>query len=341
MRTDYTDPRRERRSMRRSTHIGALFLALGVVLGGLLAPLCAHAQYPSRPIKLIVSSAPGSGPDTIARVLGERLSPLLGQAVVVENRAGSNGNIATDVTAKSAPDGYTVVIVSDSMIVINPHLYAKLPLDTLRDLVPVATVASNTFFLSVHPSVPVKNFQEFVEYAKKVNPPLSYASAGNGSQHQMAMEMLKLRAGIDLLHVPYKGGAPAATATVAGEVSAMFSGASTGPLIHAGRLRGLAATGRSRSPLFPELPTLGEFYPGYELSVWLGIFAPAGVPDAVLARLRAEINRALAMPEVKERLNAAGGLEPYVTTPQEFVERIRYDFEKYGKLVKQIGAKVD
>jgi tripartite-type tricarboxylate transporter receptor subunit TctC len=327
--------------MRRSTHIGALFLALGVVLGGLLAPLCAHAQYPSRPIKLIVSSAPGSGPDTIARVLGERLSPLLGQAVVVENRAGSNGNIATDVTAKSAPDGYTVVIVSDSMIVINPHLYAKLPLDTLRDLVPVATVASNTFFLSVHPSVPVKNFQEFVEYAKKVNPPLSYASAGNGSQHQMAMEMLKLRAGIDLLHVPYKGGAPAATATVAGEVSAMFSGASTGPLIHAGRLRGLAATGRSRSPLFPELPTLGEFYPGYELSVWLGIFAPAGVPDAVLARLRAEINRALAMPEVKERLNAAGGLEPYVTTPQEFVERIRYDFEKYGKLVKQIGAKVD
>jgi len=328
----------EEKGVHRSTHIGAV---LAVCIVGLLAPLSGHAQYPSRPIKLIVSSAPGSGPDTIARVLGERLSPLLGQPVVVENRAGSNGNIATDVTAKSAPDGHTVVIVSDSMIVINPHLYAKLPLDTLKDLVPVATVASNTFFLSVHPSVPVKNFQEFVEYAKKVNPPLSYASAGNGSQHQMAMEMLKLRAGIDLLHVPYKGGAPAATATVAGEVAAMFSGASTGPLIHAGRLRGLAATGRSRSPLFPELPTLGEFYPGYELSVWLGIFAPAGVPDAALARLRAEINRALAMPEVKERLNAAGGLEPYVTTPQEFADRIRFDYEKYGKLVKQIGAKVD
>ena len=274
-------------------------------------------------------------------MLGERLSPLLGQPVVVENRAGSNGNIATDVTAKSAPDGYTVVIVSDSMIVINPHLYAKMPLDTLKDLAPVATVASNTFFLSIHPSVPAKNLQEFIEHAKKANPPLAYASAGNGSQHQMGMEMLKLRAGIDLVHVPYKGGAPAATATVAGEVSAMFSGASTGPLIHAGRLRGLAATGRNRSPLFPELPTIGEFYPGYELSVWLGIFAPAGVPDAVLARLRADINRVLAMPEVKERLNAAGGLEPYVTTPQEFAERIRSDYEKYGKLVKQIGAKVD
>jgi len=321
--------------------IGAVLLAAGIVLGGLLAATAGHAQYPSRPIKILVTVAPGSAPDTIARVLGERLSPLLGQPVVVENRAGSNGNIAMELVAKSAPDGYTVVIAGDSMIVINPHMYAKMPLDTLKDLVPVATVAYNTFFLSVHPSVPVRNFQEFIEHARKANPLLAYASAGNGSQHQMAMEMLKQRAGIDLVHVPYKGGGPAATATVAGEVSAMFSGASTGPLIHAGRLRGLAATGRSRSPLFPELPTIGEFYPGYELSVWMGIFAPAGVPDAVLARLRAEINRVLPMPEVKERLNAAGGLDPYVTTPQEFADRIRSDYEKYGKLVKQIGAKVD
>jgi len=327
--------------MRRSTRISAVLLAVGIVLGGLLAPPSGHAQYPSRPIKIMVTVAPGSAPDTIARVLGERLSPPLGQPVVVENRAGSNGNIAMELVAKSAPDGYTVVIAGDSMIVINPHLYAKMPLDTLKDLVPVATVASNTFFLSVHPSVPVRNFKEFIEHARKANPLLAYASAGNGSQHQMAMEMLKQRAGIDLVHVPYKGGAPAATATVAGEVSAMFSGASTGPLIHAGRLRGLAATGRSRSPLFPELPTIGEFYPGYELSVWMGIFAPAGVPDAALARLRTEINRVLALPEVKERLNAAGGLDPYVTTPQEFADRIRSDYERYGKLVKHIGAKVD
>jgi tripartite-type tricarboxylate transporter receptor subunit TctC len=321
--------------------IGAVLLAAGIVLGGLLAATAGHAQYPSRPIKILVTVAPGSAPDTIARVLGERLSPLLGQPVVVENRAGSNGNIAMELVAKSAPDGYTMVVAGDSMIVINPHMYAKMPLDTLKDIVPVASVASNTFFLSVHPSVPVRNFQEFIEHARKANPLLAYASAGNGSQHQMAMEMLKQRAGIDLVHVPYKGGGPAATATVAGEVSAMFSGASTGPLIHAGRLRGLAATGRSRSPLFPELPTIGEFYPGYELSVWMGIFAPAGVPDAVLARLRAEINRVLPMPEVKERLNAAGGLEPYVTTPQEFADSIRSDYERYGKLVKQIGAKVD
>ena len=321
--------------------VTAVLLAAGIAIGALLAPNVGHAQYPSRPIKLMVTVAPGGGPDTIARVIGERLSPLLGQPIVVENRAGSNGNIAMDLVAKSAPDGYSVVICADSMIVINPHLYAKMPLDTLKDLVPIATVASNTFFLSVHPSVPVKNFAEFIEYAKTANPPLAYASSGNGSQHQMAMEMLKLRAGINLVHIPYKGGAPAATATVAGEVSAMFSGASTGPLIRAGRLRGLATTGRTRSPMIPELPPIGEFYPGYELSVWLGFFAPAGVPDAVLARLHAEVNKVLAMPEVKQRLNAAGGLEPYATTPQEFAARIRFDYEKYGKLVKQIGAKVD
>ena len=319
----------------------AVLLAVGIVLGGLLAPPSGHAQYPSRPIKLMVTVAPGSAPDTTARVLGERLAPLLGQPVVVENRAGSNGNIAMDLVAKSAPDGYSVVICADSMIVINPHIYAKMTLDPLKDLVPVATVASNTFFLSVHPSVPVKNFQEFVEYAKTANPPLAYASSGNGSQHQMAMEMLKLRAGINLVHVPYKGGAPATMATLAGEVSAMFSGASTGPQIRAGRLRGLATTGRTRSLMIPELPPIGEFYPGYELSVWLGFFAPAGVPDAVMSRLRAEVNKVLAMPEVKQRLNAAGGLEPYATTPEEFAALVRSDYEKYGKLVKQISAKVD
>jgi tripartite-type tricarboxylate transporter receptor subunit TctC len=333
----HTDQRPEHRSI----HICAVLLAAGIALGGLLAPIAGHAQYPSRPIKLMVTVAPGGGPDTIARVIGERLSPLLGQPVVVENRAGSNGNIAMELVAKSAPDGYSVVICADSMIVINPHMYAKMPIDTLKDLTPIATVASNTFFLSVHPSVPVKNFQEFIEYAKAANPPLAYASSGNGSQHQMAMEMLKVRAGINLIHVPYKGGAPAMTATLAGEVSAMFSGASTGPQILAGRLRGLATTGRTRSPMIPELPPIGEFYPGYELTVWLGIFAPAGVPDPVVSRLRADINRVLAMPEVKQRLNAAGGLEPYATTPEEFAALIRSDYEKYGKLVKQIKVKVD
>jgi len=322
--------------------IRTVLLAATVALAGLLTAQFAAAQYPSRPVKILVADAAGSAPDTITRVLGERLGPLLGQAIVVENRTGSNGNIAMEAVAKSAPDGYTLVFCADSMIVINPHTYTKMGFDTLKDLVPVSALAAQpNFLLSVHPSVPVKTFQEFIEYAKKANPPLAYASAGNGSQHQMAMEMLKLRAGIDLVHVPYKGGAPAAMATMAGEVSAMFSGASTASLILAGKLRGLAATGRSRSPLLPELPTVGEIYPGYLLTTWLGLFAPAGVPDPVMARLRAEISKVLAMPEVKTRLNAAGGLEPYVITPQEFAERIRSDYEKYGTLVKQIGIRID
>ena len=333
----HTDRRPEHRSM----PIRAALLAAGIALGGLVVPTAGHAQYPSRPIKLMVTVSPGGGPDTIARVIGEKLSPLLGQPVVVENRPGSNGNIAMELVATSAPDGYSLIICADSMIAINPHLYSKM-VDPLKDLQPVSTVAAQSnFFLSVHPSVPVKNFREFIEYAKRANPPLAYASAGNGSQHQMAMEMLKLRAGINLVHVPYKGGAPATTATLAGEVSAMFSGASTGPQISAGRLRGLAVTGRQRSPLFPDLPTVGEFYPGYLLTTWLGIFAPVGVPDAAISRLRTEIDKVLMMPDVKTRLNAAGGLEPYITTRQEFAELIRHDYEKYGTLVKQIKAKVD
>lgn len=320
----------------------ALLIATCIGLGGLLAPISVHAQYPSRPVKLIVSSAPGSGPDVIARAVAEGLTPLLGQPIVVESHAGANGNIAMALTAKSAPDGYTLMLCPDSTIVINPHLYTKMPADPLKDLAPVSAVAiTPAFFLAVHPSLPVKNFQEFIDYAKKANPPLAYASAGNGSQHQMAMEMLKLRAGINLVHVPFKGGAPAATATLAGEVAAMFSGASTGPLIQAGRLRGLAITSRTRSPLFPELPTIGEAYPGYELAVWLGIFGPAGIPDAVMSRLRADIHRVVVTPEVKARLNAAGGNEPYAATSEEFAARIRADYEKYGKLVRQIGARID
>lgn len=316
--------------------------AAGVALGNLLVPLSGHAQFPSKPVKLMVTVSPGGAPDTIARVIAEKLTPVLGQPVVVENRPGSNGNIAMEMVAKSSPDGHSLVLAADSMIAINPHLYSKMGVDTLRDLQPIATVAAQpNFFLSVHPSVPARTFQEFVEYARTANPPLAYSSAGNGSQHHMAMEMLKLRAGISLAHVPYKGGAPATTAALAGEVAAMFSGASSGPQISAGRLRGLAVTGRKRSPLFPDLPTIGEFYPGYELSTWIGVFGPTGVPDPVVAKLRTEIYKVLGIAEVRARLNAAGGLEPYAATPEEFSNLIRADYEKYGKLVKQIGAKVD
>jgi len=301
----------------------------------------AYAQFPSRPIKIIVPVPAGGAPDIAARVIGLKLAELLGQPVAVENHAGSNGNIAGDLVAKSAPDGHTLLLGQDSLIAINPHLYAKMSFDPLKDLVPVATVASNQFVLAVNPSLPVRNFQEFIDYARRAKPPLAYASGGNGSQHHLSMEILKQRAGIDMLHVPFKGGAPATTATVAGDTAAMFSGTSTYAQIKAGRLRALAVTGTRRSPEFPDLPTIGEFYPGYEVTIWLALFAPAGTPEAVIARLRAAVAAALAAPDVKERLNAAGGLEAFASTPGEFAALIRRDYDKYGSVVKAVGIHVD
>jgi len=299
------------------------------------------AQYPTRPIKLIVPIPPGGAPDISARVVGQRLSELVGQPVVVENRPGSNGNIAMDFVAKSPPDGYTLGLLADSMVTINPHLYKGMQTDPLKDLAPVASVVSNQWVLSVNPSVPVKDFKEFIEYARHARPPLAYASGGNGSIHQLAMEMLKQRAGIDLVHVPYKGGAPATTATVSGEVAAMFSGTSSAPQIKSGRLRALAVTGQRRSDIFPDLPTIAEFYPGYEVTIWLGLFSAAGTPEPVLASLHAEVNKLLAESDVRSKLHAAGGLEPYISTPAEFTALIRSDYDKYGKVVKAIGVKVD
>ena len=313
------------------------FLCTALFTTGTLAQ-----SYPSRPIKLLVPIPPGGAPDIVARVLGQALSEAMGQPVVVENRVGSNGNIASEVTAKAAPDGYTLLLCADSQIVINPHLYKnRMPLDTLKDLTPVATIASNQFALAVNPALPVKTFEEFIAYAKKASPPLAYASGGNGSQHHLSMEMLKARAGIELLHVPYKGGTPAATATVAGETMAVFSGTSNAAQIKSGRLRALAVTGAHRSDTFPELPTIGQFYPGYEVTIWLALYGPPGMPEPVLAKLRAEINKLLAKPEIKQRLQGAGGLEPYISTPGEFSAMMRRDFDKYGKVVKEVGATID
>jgi tripartite-type tricarboxylate transporter receptor subunit TctC len=310
----------------------------------LFALLCfagsALAQFPSRPITIIVPIPPGGAPDIAARVIAQKLSENVGQAVVVENRVGANGNIANELVARSAPDGYTLGLLADSQITINPHLY-KMPIDTLRDLTPVTPVAVNQFALTVNPSLPVKTFPEFIAYAKKANPPLAYASGGNGSQHHLTMEMLKLRAGINLLHVPYKGGAPAAAATVAGETAAVWSGSSNAPQIKAGRLRPLAVSGAHRSAQYPELPTIAEFYPGFENSIWLGLFGPAGIPEPTLAKLRSELKRVLETPDVKQKLNAAGGLDPYVASPDEFEALIKRDYAKFAKLVKDIGLKVD
>jgi tripartite-type tricarboxylate transporter receptor subunit TctC len=301
----------------------------------------AGAQYPVRPIRLLVPNPPGGASDTIARIVAPPLGAALGQPVVVENRPGSNGNLSSELAAKAAPDGYTLLLGQDSQIVISPHLYPNLPVDTLKDLAPVATLITTQMVLAANPSLPVKDLREFVEFAKRAKPPLAYASIGNGSQHHLTMEMLKARAGIDLVHVPYKGGGPATVALLAGEVPVMFGGNSVTSHIKAGKLRGLAVAGKKRSAAFPDLPTLSEFYPGLEVTAWLGVFAPAGVPPPVLARLHDEINRLLAGGELRDKVLAVGGLEPYISTREEFAELIRAEYAKYGEIVRATGIRID
>ncbi|HKQ29304.1 MAG TPA: tripartite tricarboxylate transporter substrate binding protein [Burkholderiales bacterium] len=307
----------------------------------LLVCTSAWAQYPSRAIRLFVPNPPGGATDTLARVFAPKLGEVLGQPIVVENRPGSNGNMASETTARAAPDGHTLLLCADAQIVIGPHLYAKMPLDTLKDLEPVSTLASTQMILSVSPTLPVKNLQEFLDYARRARPPLAYASIGNGSQHHLVMEMLKARAGIDLLHVPFKGGGPATVALLSGEVSVMFGGNSVAGHIKSGRMLALAVAGKERSASYPELPRLGELYPDLEVTPWLALFAPSGLPAPVLLRLRTEAGKLLADADVREKIRNVGGLEPYVTKPEEFAALLRAEYAKYGQIVKAAGAKID
>jgi tripartite-type tricarboxylate transporter receptor subunit TctC len=303
----------------------------------------ANAQpYPSRPIKLLVSFPPGGASDIIARLIAQPLAVRLGQPVVVENRPGSNGNLAGELAARAAPDGSTLLLAPSSLFGINPHLYARMPIDPLKDLLPVASLVSNELFLAANPSLDtVSDFRGFIALAGRTRPPLFYASIGTGSEHHLAMELLKQKAGIDLVHVPYRGGAPAAMGVMSGDVAAMFGGGSVAPLVQTGKLRALAVSGLRRSPLLPDVPPIAQFYPGYEVTIWQGLVAPVGTPAAVIARLRSEIAAILSEPDLAEKLSAAGSGDPYVTAPAELVARIRADYERYGKLIKDTGVKAE
>jgi tripartite-type tricarboxylate transporter receptor subunit TctC len=312
-----------------------------LLLLGLSAANAEAQTWPNKPVRIVVPIPPGGAPDITARVLGDKLTEGLGQPVVIDNRPGSNGNLAAEIVVHAAPDGYTLLLCADSGIVINPHVYAKMSFDPLTDLLPVATVASSQFFLTANPKQPFKTFPEFIAAAKAADPPLAYASGGNGSQHQLTMEMLKQRTGINLVHVPYRGGAPAATAIIAGEVAVGFAGGSSGTQILAGQLHPLATAAAKRLAAFPDLPTIAEFYPGFTNSIWLAVCGTRGTPAPVVDRLRSEINKALTLPDVKERFSRAGALEPMITTPEEFTSLIRADYERYGKLIKDVGVKID
>jgi tripartite-type tricarboxylate transporter receptor subunit TctC len=317
----------------------ALLVVFTAVFG---LPSQAPAQtYPSRAIHLVTGNPPGGATDFTARAVGQPLGVRLGQSIVIDNRPGANGNISAEVVAKATPDGYTLLYANDSLMVVNPHIY-KMNVNLMQDLVPVVTTISNQLVLAVNPQVvPVNDFPAFVEFARKPATSLFYASIGNGSHHHLAMEMLKQRAGIDLTHVPYKGGGPASIAVISGENALMFGGTSVFNHIKNGRLKGLAVSGSRGWPTMPDLPAIGEFYPGYKSSLWHGIFAPKGTPPAILDKLRTELNAVLAMPEVKERLVTSGAGEPYITTPNEFSAVLRADYERYGNVIKSISFKVD
>lgn len=319
-----------------------LYRVCGLVclMGLWSAPVVAQ-DYPTKTVRLISPIPPGGAPDLIARAVGHRLAQLWPQPVVIENKIGSNGQLAADYVTHASPDGYTLLVGMDSLFVINPYLYKQSTVDVNKDLIPITTLGANQFVLAINANLPVKTLPEFIDYAKKSKPALAYASGGNGSQHHLTMEMLKSRAGVELLHVPYKGGTAATTATIAGDTAAMFSGTSNSALIKAGKLRAIAVSGVNRSKALPDVPTVSEFYPGFDNTIWIGLFAPRGTPDAIVQRLRRDVARVLTTPELVEAFANAGGIEPFITTPDEMQRLIKRDQAKYSKLISDLKVKID
>jgi tripartite-type tricarboxylate transporter receptor subunit TctC len=304
------------------------------------APL-AWAAYPERPITLIVPWAPGGSTDILARALSEQLTRSMGQPVIVDNRAGASGNIGSAMVARAKPDGYTLLVGSMSTHAMNPALMSNMPFRGSEDFTPIALVANVINTMVVNPSVPANNVPEFIAYAKAHPGKLAFASAGGGSTNHLSAEMFDKAAGIKMLHVPYKGGAPAVQATVANQTQVLFSaGTQTLPQVKAGRLKLLAVTEPTRSKLLPDVPTVSEFLPGYEMSVWYAVFGPAGMPRDLVLKLNREINKALEVPAVRDHM-ASIGVDVVDSTPEQLAAKLKQDTERYGKIIKDLDIKLD
>ncbi|MBI4189798.1 MAG: tripartite tricarboxylate transporter substrate binding protein [Betaproteobacteria bacterium] len=317
-------------------------LTLGVIslISIVGASLAQAQQYPTKPIRMVVGFPPGGAADILGRIAAKSLSESLGQQVVVDNRGGASAAIATGIAARAAPDGYTLLFTSIPHV-INPHLYGKVVYgyDAIKDFTPVVQFVAVPLMLAVHPSLPVKSVKELIEYAKTRPGQINYASGG--SPNYLAMELFKSMAGIDMVHIPYKGAGPALTDLLAGQVRVTI--ASAVPLIpqtKAGKLRGLAVTGAKRSGAVPELPTIGETVPGYEVTNWFGVLAPAGTAKLIVSRINAELNNGVRSAELRKQLYAQGA-DPVGGTAEEFAAIIKNDFEKWAKVVKMSGAKAD
>ncbi|MGE5465747.1 MAG: Bug family tripartite tricarboxylate transporter substrate binding protein [Methanocella sp.] len=298
------------------------------------------ADYPTKPIRMLVGFAPGGGTDTTARPIAQKLGDALGQQVIVDNRPGAAGNIATEITAHAAPDGYTILMATIASLAINPSLYSKLPFDPEKDLAPVIQAVDSTNILSLHPSVPANSVKELIALAKQK--PLNYGSSGVGGTGHLAGELFNVMAGTKMAHVPYKGGGPAMIDLVAGNIQLVFAtAASAVPQIKSGKIKGLAVTTSKRSGLVPDLPTISEAgLKGFEANNWYGIVVPAKTPRPIINRLNAEVAKILNMPDIKQFLFNQG-LDVAPGTPEAFGAYIRSERAKWAKVVKAAGAKAD
>lgn len=315
----------------------AAALMLAMPAGAALAQ-----AYPAKPVRMVVPFPAGGATDIVGRLIAQKLSEAWGQQVIVDNRGGAGGTLGSDIAAKSAPDGHTILVATSSTHAIAPSLYAKLPYDPVRDFAPVTLLASATILLAVHPSVPAKNVRELITLGKKQPQALSFASSGNGGISHLVGEHFKSMSGIQMLHVPYKGDTPALVDLASGQVSLMFGTAvSFLPYVKSGRLNALAVTNPRRSPIVPAVPTVAESgLPGFEALQWFGIFAPAGTSREIVARLNGEIVKILRLPDVRDRLSGLGA-DVVGNTPEQFAAFQKADTAKWARVVKESGAKID
>jgi tripartite-type tricarboxylate transporter receptor subunit TctC len=306
----------------------------------LATPLFAQS-YPAKPIRLVLPYPPGGGTDIIARPLAQLISASMGQQMVIENRGGAGGNIGMDAVAKAAPDGYTLVFAITAQLAVNPSLYPKLPYDLIRDFTPISLIGMAPYLLVAHPALPVRSVKELVALARAKPDELRYGSAGNGSGSHLAGEMLNSLARVKSVHIPYKGGAPAMTDLVAGQLQLSYlTYTSTSGFIRAGRLRALGVTTAKRSPALPDLPAISETVPGYDSAVWYGALAPAGTLADIIARLNREFIAALKNNELRQRL-IPDAFEPLGTTPEYLGDYMKSEIARWAKLVKATGTKID
>jgi len=317
-----------------------LHLAAGAAALPAVSRLARAQAYPSRPVRLIVPLAPGGATDIVARVIGQWLSERLGQPFIVENRPGAGTNLGTEAVVRAAPDGYTLLLAAPNNA-INASFYDKLNFNFIRDIAPVASLISHPLVMVMNPSVPAKTVPEFIAYAKANPRKLNMASPGNGTPNHVSGELFKMMAGVDMVHVPYRSGGPALTDLIAGQVQVMFPATvSSIEYIRDGRLRALAVTTATRSELLPDIPTIGEFVPGYEASGWFGVGAPKATPAEIVEKLNKEINAGLADPKIKARLADLGGAV-LALSPAGFEKLIADETEKWAKVVKFAGLKPD